>query len=47
MEIYAIEKNFMESTDSEYSYIAEMLSDPYNMGENYKPKDVVKMLYDI
>lgn len=47
MDIYGIEKNFMESTDPECVYIGEIMKNPYGIGKNYKDREVVELLYDI
>ena len=47
MEIYGIEKNFMDSVDKEYSYLADMVHDPYKIGKYYKDEEIAELLYDI
>lgn len=47
MDIYGIERNFIESTDLDCVYVADIMKNPYGTGKNYKDKEVVHMLYDI
>lgn len=47
MDIYGIERNFMETVNCEYAFLADMIHDPYNTGKYYSHPEVLHMLYDI
>lgn len=41
-----IERNILETIDLKYFYPSEYVNDPYNLGKNYKPKEIFEMMYD-
>lgn len=47
LKIQAVERNFLDSTDSKYFFVGEYVNDPYNTGKNYEAKEIFDMMYDI
>ena len=45
--LHGIESNMMSSINQEFFYLGDQLTDPYHVGKNYGPLDIVRMLYDI
>lgn len=45
--LYGIQSNMMTSINQEFFYLGESLRDPFNVGKNYGPLDIVTMQHDI
>ena len=45
--MYSLDRNALDTLDTEYFYPSEYVDDPMGTGEHYKPTDVMNMLYDI
>lgn len=43
---YGLDENFLNSVASEYYNPADYPKDPFNIGKNYGPNDVLKILAD-
>lgn len=41
--LYGIQSNMMSAINEEFFYLGESLKDPYHVGKNYGPLDIVTM----
>jgi hypothetical protein len=44
---FGVDRNILETVDTDYYYPTEYINDPYNIGKDYTPLEIIDILYDI
>lgn len=47
VKLFGLDRNILETLDTKYYYPTEYVNDPYNIGKNYNPLQVMDMLYEM